>query len=70
MYRHQAIALLEKHRDQSRADVVAYNDRPEIMPWMVDAVLEADRLAHEDMGIDTTPDTNQGEMFVDPTTND
>jgi hypothetical protein len=66
MYRHQAVQLLEEKREQYR-DPDGNHDFTDIKPWMVDAVLAADRLAHEDMGIDTTPDTNQGEMFVDHT---
>lgn len=45
MYRHEAIALLRKHQQQCAA-------KEEIKPWMVDAVLEADKLAHADMGIE------------------
>lgn len=59
MYRHQAVELLRQKQQQAGAS-------GEIMPWMVDAVLSADRMAHEEMGVDTTPDPNQGEMFERP----
>lgn len=57
MYRHQALELLRQRQ-------LSAGCTGEIMPWMVDAVLDADRMAHEEMGVDTTPDPHQGEMFV------